>query len=301
MKSQVLVIGDLGVDITIKVPSLLLQEDQKYNGDRVAQGAGGMAANVAVALARLGSGARLVAAVGDDLYASQILKTLGHEGIDISHVRHRDSEPTFMCVVLIAADGEKALVRLPSGAYLPKPKEITPDVFVGMQHLHTTVGSESLCQHAIEMAREHGLSVSIDLEAADIPTDPEVTRSILRDLDILFINKASRHQLSRHLGTNLTAGPRMVVTTLGREGSMYEVGSESYRASGYAVSAKDTTGAGDAFAAAFLDRYLPSNDARNSLEFANAAAALSTHAYGAQDGLQDREAVTAFLNQQGTR
>lgn len=298
---NVLVVGDLGVDTMIKVSSLLLQEDSKYNGERVAQGAGGMAANVAVGLARLNATARLVAAVGDDFYASLILKALDREGVDISCLHRRPHEPTFACIVLIAASGEKALIRLPSDAYLPRSAEITQDIFVGMQHLHTTVGSETLCQHAIKMAKEYGLSVSVDLEAADIPADPKVTRNILQDLDILFINKASRQQLSEHLGLRPIAGPRMIVTTLGQEGSMCEVGDESYNASGYAVSVKDTTGAGDAFAAAFLCHYLRFNDVANSLEFANAAAALSTCAYGAQAGLQDYDAVTTFLNQQNTR
>lgn len=52
-----------------------------------------------------------------------------------------------------------------------------------------------------------------------------------------------------------------------------------------ACLAKDTTGAGDAFAAAFLHKYLRNFGPAYALGFANAAAALSMVVYGAQTRL----------------
>jgi len=291
---RVLVLGDLGVDMMIKVPSLP-KADQKFNGERVALGAGGMAANVAVALARLGTPVRLAAAVGDDAYAKAVLGALRDEDVELDFVVRRANTPTFMCVVLLAPDGEKALVRLPSAAYLPLPDEITTSCLKDLKHLHTTVGNETLTLHALGLAATHGVSVSIDLEAADLPTCPEITRDILSKTNILFLNKDARRALGAHLEGGPIEGPEIIVTTLGSKGSILSVGTRVIEAPGYAVAVRDTTGAGDAFAAAFLHRYFVSGELEATLAFANAAAALSTQAYGAQTGLPSEAAVRRFM------
>lgn len=291
---RVLVLGDLGVDMMIKVPSLP-KADQKFNGERVALGAGGMAANVAVALARLGTPVRLAAAIGDDAYAESVLGALRNEGVDLDYVVRRANTPTFMCVVLLAPDGEKALVRLPSAAYLPLPDEITTTCFKDVGHLHTTVGNEMLTLHALELAATCGVSVSIDLEAADLPTCPNITRDILFKTNILFLNKDARQALSAHLKGGPFEGPEIIVTTLGGEGCLLSTGTRVIEAPGYAVAVRDTTGAGDAFAAAFLHHYLASGELEATLAFANAAAALSTQTYGAQTSLPAEAVVRHFM------
>lgn len=294
-RPRVLVLGDFGIDVMITVPSLP-KSDQKFNGVRVAQGAGGMAANVAVALAHLGSPVRLAAALGDDLYADVALHALDQEAIDLNFIYRRRGTPTFMCVVLLAPDGEKALVRLPSAAYLPTVDELTTNLFVDVQHLHTTVGDETLTLRAIDLAAAHHITVSLDLEATDIPTQSKATREILAGIDILFLNKDARQKLGEHLHAQEIPGPRMVVTTLGKEGSLCEVGGHTFNVPGYAVEVRDTTGAGDAFAGAFLHHYLLTGDPKAALRFANVAAALSTQAYGAQTSLATEDDVARYVN-----
>ena len=61
------------------------------------------------------------------------------------------------------------------------------------------------------------------------------------------------------------------------------------------VSAIDTTGAGDCFAAAYIAGKLEGAALLDRLRFANAAAALATLAYGAQSAMPLRPAVHDLL------
>jgi len=83
--------------------------------------------------------------------------------------------------------------------------------------------------------------------------------------------------------------------TLGDAGAVAQAGSERFTSPGFAVEARDTTGAGDAFHAAFLWAVLEGGDAASALRAANAAAALNCTALGAQGGLADRATLERFL------
>ena len=93
----------------------------------------------------------------------------------------------------------------------------------------------------------------------------------------------------------LARGVGTVVVTLGAQGAIALSRATSLRAGAPAVTAVDTTGAGDAFNAALavaLGEGLPLADA---LRFATAAGALTCTRRGAQDSLPTRAAVEDLL------
>ena len=85
------------------------------------------------------------------------------------------------------------------------------------------------------------------------------------------------------------------MTTHGADGAAAEIGTRTFNVSGIRVTPADTTGAGDAFAGAFLHAHYGGADAGEALAFANAAAALSTLKVGAQSGLPTEAEVLALL------
>ena len=178
----ILCVGDIDVDLMIAVPQVP-GPDEKVNGRRLSLSAGGMMANAAVALARLGSSVRLLGAVGDDRDGAFAVQVVADEGVDVRFVTRRSGVPTFMCVVMVGPTGEKSLVRVASEAYLPKPSEITPAAFEGVGHLHLTLGSPRLTDASLTAAAARGVPSSLDLEAADIPDEPEVLAAILDRVD----------------------------------------------------------------------------------------------------------------------
>jgi sugar/nucleoside kinase (ribokinase family) len=296
---RIICVGDVDVDDMIAVDALP-QADGKVNGRELGRTPGGMAANVAVGIARLGGCATLIGRVGDDEVGDFVLARIAAEGVDVAAVARSAGSQTFRCLVLLTPDGEKGLIRLPTRAYLPAPAEIGATALSGAAHVHLTFGNPVLAEHVLRLARAAGIATSIDIELADLPADHTALAKVLEQVDLLFVNRRSREALPVHLTSG--GAPTAVVTTLGAAGSRFEAPGERIEAPGFAVNVRDTTGAGDAFAAAFLvarSRSGMTNAA--ALEFANAAAALSTQAVGAQTALPRMAEVDALLATVGRR
>ncbi|SFQ03837.1 carbohydrate kinase family protein [Tranquillimonas alkanivorans] len=289
-----LCIGDIDIDIVVKVPRPP-GRDQKVDGKRVAQSAGGMAANVAVGASRLGTSTRMLGAVGDDAMGREALDALTHEGLDLSHVATRHGAATFFCIIMVDDEGEKSLVKAVSPAYLPRPADLTPAAFAGVDHVHLTFTEHELAAEAIARAKSVGASVSLDLEAADVPADGHRVAELVAGVDLLFVSEQSRSDIERRIGPLVVNKGKTVVMTRGRLGARLEDGDRVLDVAGHAVPVTDTSGAGDAFAAGFLHARLSGADDTAALHFANAAAAISTRNYGAQAGLPVLQEVEDFL------
>ncbi len=76
-------------------------------------------------------------------------------------------------------------------------------------------------------------------------------------------------------------GPKISIITQGAEGARIYDGTRLIQVSAPKVTVVDSTGAGDVFAAAFLDSYLDHSDPIAAGRFAVAAATLSTRGFGA--------------------
>ncbi|MCK0168191.1 carbohydrate kinase family protein [Jannaschia sp. S6380] len=301
--ARLLCVGDIDMDLIVRVPAPP-SRDGKVDGRRIAQTPGGMAANVAVAARRLGTRTRLLGAVGDDALGREALAALTSEGLDLSHVATRHGEATFFCVILVDDEGEKSLVKVMSPAFLPRADEIMAAAFAGVAHVHLTVARADPGLAVAAMARAAGATLSLDLEAADLPADLPQGGGALADLlasvDLLFVSDRSRAAVEPVLGP-LTSEGRAVITTRGRQGAMLERSGTRTQIPGHRVPVTDTSGAGDAFAGAFLSAMLDGADDATALCRANAAAALSTRAYGAQAGAPTAAEMAAFLDVDGVR
>lgn len=294
---DVLCIGDLDMDLLVAV-SERPGSDEKVSGRRLGQMPGGMAANTAVALARLGRSVRLVAAIGDDPDGQAALASVAADGVDVSHVVRLPGTDTFMCIVLLSPSGEKSLIRLETEAFMPRLADLTNASLAGVRHVHLSYGSPELTAGALAQAKRLGLSTSLDLEVPDLKRAPELLAGLLKLVDVLFLNRAGWEAVSEILGHAPepgVAGPGTIVVTLGVEGSRNIAPEGIEQAPGLTVQAVDTTGAGDCFAAAYLARMLEGAAVRDRLRFANVAAALSTQTFGAHAGMPLRAAVEARL------
>ena len=295
MTFQFLCVGDLDVDLMASV-SRLPDADDKVSGRRIGLTTGGMGANVAVGLARLGAAARLVAAVGDDGHGEQATADLLREGVDGRFLVRRADTTTFMCVVLLTGDGEKALVRLETDAYLPRPEEVSAEAFDGANHVHLTFGNPALTLHSVALANAIGASVSLDLERADLKENPSSLVSALASVDVLFLNRRTRADLEDRLGGDILAAVPAVVTTMGASGCRLDLEGRRIESSGFPVAVRDSTGAGDAFVSAFLYyRLVERLSYLDVLRRANAAAAMTVRRYGAQTGLPSTNEIERFL------
>jgi sugar/nucleoside kinase (ribokinase family) len=291
-----LCVGDLDVDVLIEVDRLPTR-DGKVNGVVKQNAPGGMAGNVAAALARLGSRVRVLGRVGDDADGVFAVESLQQVGVDTSFVSRLDGVATFSCISLLTPDGEKSLVKLMTSAYRPDASDVSEAVLEGVRHVHlTSVGDLALCRRVVDAARTCRATASLDIERADCPEDASVLLDAIKGFDLIFCNAESRAFVDAALERPLAGLVAAVVTTLGADGAHVETAERRIASPGFAPKILDTTGAGDCFAAACLHARLAARlDWQEALRFANCAAAISTTGLGAQSALPTAEQVVACL------
>jgi ribokinase len=291
-----LCIGDLDVDVLIEVDRLPTR-DGKVNGVVKQKAPGGMAGNVAAALARLGSRVRVLGRVGDDADGAFAVKSLQQVGVDTDFVARLAGVATFSCISLLTPDGEKSLVKLMTSAYRPDASDVSEAVLEGVRHVHlTSVGDTALCRRVVDAARTLGATASLDIERADCPEDAAVLLDAIKGFDLIFCNAESRAFVDAALERPLARLVAALVTTLGADGAQVETAEGRIASPGFTPKIVDTTGAGDCFAAACLHARLAAKlDWSEAIRFANCAAAISTTGLGAQSALPTADQVAAYL------
>ena len=160
---------------------------------------------------------------------------------------------------------------------------------------------------ALLLARQEGLKTMLD----PAPAQP-LSEELLRGVDILTPNESEAcvllgeapRRLTPADGKAVTAalralGPAAVILKLGDQGAYYCDSETEVYAPGFAVTAKDTTAAGDTFNAALAVALAEEKPIAEALRFANAAAAISVTRAGAQASIPTRAEVDEFLSRNG--
>lgn len=110
-------------------------------------------------------------------------------------------------------------------------------------------------------------------------------------LDVCDVIVPNEHEVDLLGGRDLVAARiAHLVVTLGAAGADHVHGGVTSRVDPFAVTALDTTGAGDAFCGALSSRIAAGDDMADALRYAAAAGALATTATGAvpsQPGYDD--------------
>lgn len=273
----------------------------------IEQQLGGNGANTAYTLARLGVPARLLSAVGEDVFGHQLTELLGSAGVDTRWMA-RLSEPTPATVVLIRPDGTRALLHRPgaSSQAFQTPIELVPGLIGGCSrfHLANVFALRKLQPHAADLlrrARMAGLSTSIDTGWDAQGHWMATLDACLPHTDLLFVNEdEAKHltglddpeQAARALQNRCVHD---VVVKLGAAGCLVAAGADQFRAAAFAVKAVDTTGAGDCFVGGFLAALQRGFHYNEAARFANAVGALSVQALGGVTGLRSFEETVEWM------
>jgi ribokinase len=260
----VLVVGDAMVDITVQL-SGVLQAGSDTPG-RVSVQPGGSAANAACWLAWQGAHVGFFGFVGDDAAGRDFTESLTRSKVE-SHLIVVSDLPTGSCVCLVSPGGERTMVP-DSGANLAFSSEaLSDEVMSRYQHLHLSAypllrdETASAVVEILNRARNRGMTISVDPASSSpiLEFGPEKLLSELGEIDFIFPDQQEATALTGFLDSSKAANALLpfaqtVVVKLGaagalglmREGALVEVATDQ-------VGAIDTTGAGDAFAAGFLD------------------------------------------------
>ncbi len=245
--------GSLASDMEPKVPGTLIAAVGDNCIDRYLPPVddclvGGNAVNVAVHLARLGRPVAYFGAVGDDSAGEAVCRALRANAVNVEGLRRMSGQATARTDIETLADGDRRFVFESFGAcaaYRPGLLDIAR--LTEMRHVH--IGWLRGAMELRQALRSSGVPVSQDLSVNNCSEDLDPS-----GLDIAF-GSAPSAEGEAESERLLSRGARVAVVTLGAAGSLVNQGGKIIRVEAVPVRVLDTTGAGDAFIAGFLDAH----------------------------------------------
>jgi len=209
---------------------------------------GGNPVNVAVYFTRLGGSASYTGVVGTDPYGSLMKECIRKKGVDVSHVHALEGSTAITYVELV--DGERVFGDYEEGV-LADFRLSDEDIAYIRKHDMMVTGLWGNIHGDLTKIKETGIPIAFD--AATRPED-EAAQTALPSVDYFFFasNDGDTPRLRQQLCELWNRGPKMVVCTLGAQGSIVYDG-EVFTTFGIVpCQAVDTMGAGDSYIAGFL-------------------------------------------------
>jgi ribokinase len=281
MSMALTIVGSVNLDLVARVPRLPVP-GETVTGATFAAYPGGKGANQALAARRLGASVSLVARVGADAHASAALALLSAEGVDLTALVRDVEAPTGVALIAVDAAAENHIVVAPGANARLACADVPESALEG----------PLLCQLEVPVeVLESVAEGASGFLALNLAPAREVPAAVLARADLLVVNEVE----AAFYGPALQTTRGLVAITFGRQGAaLYSQGREIARALPPAVTAVDTTGAGDAFTAALVVALLENRAPVEALRFACAAGALAATRAGAQPALPSRDEVLAL-------
>lgn len=265
---------------------------------------GGKGANQAIGCAKLGAQVSMIGAVGSDAFGDKLIERL--EACSVSTeaiVRAGDISTGTASITHTPEDNSIVIV---SGANLRCSSELVDTYRDRIGSADTLLVQLEIplasVRRALEWARRSGVRTILN-PAPAVPLSRDLTQLV----DFISPNETEFEILS---GTtwddeeSLAQAMRQweyefgarVLITRGDKGCSYLEGDELYTISAPNVQVIDTTGAGDAFNAAFSVAVSQGMSIREAISFAVQAASFSVTRFGAQDGMPVWEEVLSITS-----
>ncbi len=225
--------------------------------------AAGSAANTVHGISKLGGRAGFCGKVANDELGAIYIEHMKHSGVFFSE--NTEQGMTGTCVVLISDDAQRTMLTCLGVSGRIDYEDIDEELLGRSKYLYLEgYLFESECAartmlRAVELARKKG--VKIALTASDPGCVERHRDSFLQlvrnDVDLLFANTRESQALSdtNNIETalrTLSGWCEIVAVTDGEHGSFVSFNGEITKIPPHKVSAVDTTGAGDAYAAGLL-------------------------------------------------
>jgi sulfofructose kinase len=292
---HIICLGLSALDQVWRVDRLLGGGDGKIRSTDYSTVGGGMAANAAVAAARLGAAASFWGRGGDDTAGHEMRAALSREGVDIENFRLFAGGRSSVSGILVDAAGERQIVNF-RGSF-PAEADWLPLSEVGRSA--AALADPRWVEGAVALfgkARSLKVPTILDGDVADT----EVFERLLPLTDHAIFSEPALAGFQGSasddaLATVARSGCRVVAVTRGEAGVSWCEGGELHRRAAYTVDAVDTTGAGDVFHGAYAFAIGGGLGVSDAMSFASATAALKCTRANGRAGIPAFDDCLAFM------
>ena len=309
-RNRFLVIGRGGMDIYPDPPGIRTEDAVRFFA-----ALGGSAANIAVAVTRLGGSTSLVTPVSDDAVGRYVVNQLDRYGVDRQHVTFVGGQArTSLAVVESRIEDHQSVIYRNGAADFELTVADVENLDYGDYCALITTGtvfasepSRSAGFYALERARSAGLPLVFDIDhrpyswpSAEIAC--EIYSRVGRSCDFVVGNDdefgfmagdySRGLDMARELGRN-TAGA--IVYKMGERGAITFAGDREIRTGIYPVTALKPTGAGDAFMGGFMSSLAGGRDLEDAVLRGSACAAIVVSKVACAPAMPDTATLEEFM------
>lgn len=254
--SSVAVVGATGVGL-VYVVSRQPENGETLVAESMRVMPGGKASNQAIGVARLGGKAALFSALGGDVFAGYVREVWRREHVADTGVIELSDQSSLVGSVLVDPTGDNRIVLALGAMAAYDPMHVDAfeaDIAMSDACLVSLEMPSEPAERALQIARKHG--VTTILNPAPAP-DEASARRLLPLCDWVTPNEVEAAAMTGDDDSWTAAsslrdlGARGVVVTLGAKGALLHTGETTELVPAPDVTCLDTSGAGDAFNAAF--------------------------------------------------
>jgi ribokinase len=307
--ASLLVFGDLNMDMIGRVDSWPVPGGECLCPE-LEMHCGGVGANCALALAPWGIKVRLLGCVGQDRFGDLLLDTLRKSGVGTRGVHHSSRALTGMLYINVTRDGQRTFFGSRGANQFMGPPKVPASWLrscaaahlVGYSFLNP--GPEKMARQILRQFRARGRRVSLDVGMEPSKRIPEKILCLLPQVDLLFASSEEAAVLTGQSNARRSflqfqrAGAKEIVMKLGKRGCLISDGGIVREVPSFSVRAVDSTGAGDAFTAAFLQARMRGWSTLEAALVGNAAGAAAASRVGAGTMLSDVAGTLKVLRTQ---
>ncbi|KAK7141909.1 hypothetical protein R3I94_011561 [Phoxinus phoxinus] len=292
---SVVVVGSCMTDL-VSQAARLPKAGETIHGHKFFIGFGGKGANQCVQAARMGAKTAMVCKVGRDVFGNDYIQNFKNNGISTAYVEQTENAATGAASIIVNDTGENAIVIVAGANMLLGQEELqrAQSAIVNAKVLvcQLEINPDASLQ-ALRMAKENHVKTIFNpapaiadlhsdfYKASDVFCCNESEAELLTGQPVTSVEDASRVGLEL-----LRRGCGSVIVTLGPQGCVVceSTNTAPKHIPTTAVSAADTTGAGDSFigAVAFYMAQYPTMPLEEMARRANLVAAVSVQTVGTQ-------------------
>ena len=311
-QDDVLVFGDINVDIIGRVKAWPAPGAECL-APRLELHCGGVAANCALGLQQWGISPRLLACVGEDEFGRFALQRLTESGVDTGWVERTSAALTGLLYINVTPNGQRTFFGSRGANQYARGVAPRSATFKGVRAASITgysfldPGPEKLAREILRAVHARGGWVSLDVGMEPSQAIPRTIMQMARRVDILFVSSEEAAALTgtqnvREAFLRLQQmGVRSVVMKLGRRGCLICESGVLREVPAFTIKVLDSTGAGDAFVAAFLQAKLRGWPELEAAVVANAAGAVAAGVIGAGENLPTVRQIAHLLRKSRLR